>query len=181
MVARNDLIVLYRGRDFTLRRGAGRSIIDLTIAAPRLASRLGNWCVLEVITVSDHQCIGFSIQEGSHPLNVGRDSKVRSPSLNTKRLSKDTLREHLEETRLIDELGWSKSAGSLENTVRVARRKVDAAYDHSMPQRGCGHTGDSMYWWTDQLSVLRQERLAARWRFTRSKGDSLLSEAWKKA
>ena len=38
MVARNDLIVLNRGRDFTFTRGVGGgSIIDLTIAAPRLA------------------------------------------------------------------------------------------------------------------------------------------------
>ena len=55
MVARNDMIVLNRGRDFTFRRGAGGSIIDLTIAAPRHASRLGDWCVLGVITFSDHR------------------------------------------------------------------------------------------------------------------------------
>ena len=72
MVARNDLIVLNRGRDFTFRRGGGGSIIDLTIAAPRLASRIGDWCVLEVITLSDHQCIEFSIQERSHPVNTER-------------------------------------------------------------------------------------------------------------
>ena len=52
MVARNDLIVLNRGRDFTFRRGAGGSIIDLTIAVLRLASRIGDWCVLDVITLS---------------------------------------------------------------------------------------------------------------------------------
>ena len=37
MVARNDLTVLKRGREMTFRRGAKGSIIDLTIAAPRLA------------------------------------------------------------------------------------------------------------------------------------------------
>ena len=159
MVARNDLIVLNRGRDFTIRRGSGGSIIDLTIAAPSLASRIGHWCVLEVITLSDDQCIEFSIQEQSHPVNTGRGGMVRSPSSNTKRLSKDKLREHLEETRLIDKLGWVRSAGSLEDTVRAARRKVVAACDHSMPRRGHGCTGDSMYWWKDQLSVLRRKCL----------------------
>ena len=49
-------------------------------------------------------------------------------SWNTKKLRKDKLREHLEETRLIDE-----------------------------PRRGHGRTGDSMYWWSDQLSVLRRK------------------------
>ena len=38
-----------------------------------------------------------------------------------------------------------------------------------------------MYWWNDQLTALRRECLAARRRFTRSKGDSLLHEAWKRA
>ena len=65
--------------------------------------------------------------------------------------------------------------------MRVARRKVVAACDHSMSRRGHGRTGDSMYWWYDQLSVLRREFLAARRKFTRSRGDSLLHEAWKKA
>ena len=95
--------------------------------------------------------------------------------------AKTKLQKHLEETRLIDELGWAKSAGSLEDTVRASRRKVVAACDYLIPRRGHGRTGDSMYWWNDQLSVLRRECLAARWRFTRPKGDSLRHEAWKKA
>ena len=57
----------------------------------------------------------------------------------------EKLREHLEETRLIDELGWAESVGSLEDTVRAARRKVFAACDHSVSRRGHGRTGDSMY------------------------------------
>ena len=142
-------------------RGEG-SIIDLTFAAPRLASRIVDWCVLQVITLSDHQCIEFSIRERSHPVNSGRGGKGRSPSWNTRRLSKDKLQKHLEETRLIDELGWAKSAGSLEDTVRAARRKVIAACDHSMLRWRHGRTGDSMYWWNDQLSVLRRECITVR-------------------
>ena len=72
----------------------------------------------------NHQCIEFSIQEWSHPVNAGRGVKGRSPSWNTRRLSKDKLREHLEEIRLLDELGWAKFAGSSEDTVRLARWKV---------------------------------------------------------
>ena len=44
MVARNDRTVLNTGREMTFRRGARGSIIELTIATPRLASRIGNWC-----------------------------------------------------------------------------------------------------------------------------------------
>ena len=140
-----------------------------------------DWCVLQVITLSDHQCIELSIRERSYPLNMRRGGKGRSPSRSTKQLSKDKLQNYLEEIRLIDKLGWAKSAGSLEDTMRAARRKVVAACDHSMPRRGHGRSGDSMYYWNDQLSVLRRECLAARRRFTCSKVDSLLREAWKKA
>ena len=150
-------------------------------AVPRLASRIVDWCVLQVITLSDHQCIEFGIRERSHPVNTRRGGKVRSPSWNTRPLSKDKLQKHLEETSLINELGWAKSAGSLEHTVRAASRKVIATCDHSMPRRGHWRTGDTMYWWNDQLAALRRECLAARRRFTSSKGDSLLHEAWKRA
>ena len=156
-------------------------IIDLTIAEPSLASRIGDWCVLEVITLSDAQCIEFSIQELSHPVNVGRGSKVRSPSWNTKRLSKDKLREHLEETRLTIKLRWARSAGSLEDTVWVARQEVVARCEHSMSRCGHGRSGDSMYWWNHQLSFPRGKCFRAWRRFTRSKGDPLLREAWKEA
>ena len=114
-------------------------------------------------------------------MTTRKGGQVRSPSWNTKRLSKDKLREHLEETRLMDELGWAGSAGSLEDTVLTVRLKVIAACDNSMPRRGHGRTGDSMIWWNDQLSVLRRKCLSARRRFTRSKSDPLLSEAWKNA
>ena len=54
IVARNDLIVLNQGKDFTFRRRTEGSIIDLTIAATRLASRISYKSVLEETTLSDH-------------------------------------------------------------------------------------------------------------------------------
>ena len=118
MVARNDLIVLNRGKEFTFRRGAWGSIIDLTIAAPRLALRIGDWSVLEETTLSDHQCIEFNLEQRREAVDEGRGSEGRSPSWNTRRLCRERLRVHLETTRLIDELGWVEPAGSLEDTVR---------------------------------------------------------------
>ena len=105
MGARNDLIALNRGRKFTFRRGAGRSIIDLQIAAHRLASRISDWSVLEVITLSDHRCIEFNLEQRCQAVDKGRGGEARSPSWNTRRLCRERLRENLEETRLIDELG----------------------------------------------------------------------------
>ena len=117
------------------RRGAEGSIIDLTITAPRLASRISDWSVLEVITLSHHRCIEFILEHGCQAVDKGRGGEGRSPSWNTRRLSRERLREHPEETRLIDELGWVCPAGSLEVAVRSVRQKVVAACDYSMPRR----------------------------------------------
>ncbi|XP_043475040.1 uncharacterized protein LOC122506788 [Leptopilina heterotoma] len=55
MVAANDLVVVNRGQEFTFKRGVSGSIIDLTIASPRVARRIVRWGVLDETTMSDHQ------------------------------------------------------------------------------------------------------------------------------
>ena len=110
MVARN-VIALNQGKEFTFREGARVSIIDLTIATPRLASNIGDWCVLEVITLSDHRCIEFNLEQRCQAVDKGKGGEGRSPSWNTRRLCRERLKVHLETTRLIDELGWVGPAG----------------------------------------------------------------------
>ena len=128
--------------------------------------------------MSDHRCIEFSLERRCQAMDKGRGGKGSSPTWNIRRLSRERLREHLEETRLIDELGWICPAGSLVATMRSTRQKVVAACDCSMPRCKCEQARGSMYWWNDQLAALRRECLAARQKFTRSKGDAMLHEAW---
>ena len=80
MVARNDLTVLNLGRQFTFRRGAGGSIIDLRITTPRLASRISDWSVLEVITLIDHRCFEFDLEQRCQAVDKGRGGDGRSTS-----------------------------------------------------------------------------------------------------
>ena len=166
MVSRNDLIVLNLGHEPTFRRGIARSIIDLTISTLRLASKITDWRVLEETTLSDHRCIEFSI--GNRRTGISGKRGNKRPSWNTRRLSKDKLRDFLEETRLTDELGWVKSAEPMESTVRLARQRVIAACDHSMPRLGQRRAQGSRYWWNDTLSGLRSACNAARRKTTRS-------------
>ena len=63
--------------------------------------------------MSDHQYIELSLENRCRAADKGRGGKGRSPSWNIGRLSRERLREHLEETRLIYELGWVCPAGSL--------------------------------------------------------------------
>ena len=44
--------------------------IDLTIAAPHLASKIGGWCFLEVTTLSDHRCKEFSLEQRCVQKNI---------------------------------------------------------------------------------------------------------------
>ena len=135
MVATDDLIVLNQGREFTFRRGAGGTIIDLTINTPRLASRIGDWSVLEETTLSDYRCIQFNFQLWRLPVDKGRGSEGRSPSWSMRWLCRERLRVPLETNRLVDELGCVEPAGSLEDTVRLTRQKVVATCDNSIPRR----------------------------------------------
>ena len=90
MVAGNDLSVLNHGREFTFRRGAGGQ--QMISRLPRLASRISDWSVLDVITLSDHRCIEFDSEKRCQAVDKGRGSEGRSPSRNTRRLCKEGLR-----------------------------------------------------------------------------------------
>lgn len=182
MVARNDLIVVNRGQEFTFRRGAVASILDLTIASPRLARRIRDWGVLDEVTLSDHQYIEFTVSEDGPKRGSSRSSGRKRPSWNIRRLDVERLKESLEAARLIDELGWTKQPQGMEQIVSEARHAVIAACDHSMPRRGrTGNERKPIYWWSDELAQLRKECHSARRRFTRSKGDPLLQAEWHSA
>ena len=107
---------------------------------------IGDWCVLEVTTLSEQQCIGFCMKEQRHLVNTGMGFKGKSSCWNTRRLCKDKFRKYLEETRLIYGLGRVKPNESLKDLVWVTRRKVVAACNHLMPRQGHRRNKGSMYW-----------------------------------
>ncbi|XP_051174822.1 uncharacterized protein LOC127290358 [Leptopilina boulardi] len=182
MVSANGLVVLNRGKEITFRRGTSGSILDITIASPRLARRIKEWKVLDEETMSDHQYIEFSVSE---EIPRGHEKLQRSskcPSWNLKRLNREKLVESLEESRLVHELNWMTKPVSLKGTVREARQVIVDACNHAMPRRQTRKTGKgSMYWWSKELACLRRKSHAARRKYTHSKGDSELREKWHEA
>ena len=122
--------------------------------------------VVEMVAKNDlivlNQGIEFSLEEQCKAVDEGRGGKGRSPSWNTRRLSREIFRKHLEETRLIDKLGWDCSTGSWIPTVRCTWQKVVVSCECSKPR--CKRRQDrvSIYWWNDQLTAIRREFLAAR-------------------
>ena len=59
------------------------------------------------------------------------------------------------------------------------KQKLVAASDYWMPRRKRKRAKGSIYWCNHQLAALRRECLAVRRKFTQSKGDAMLHEAWK--
>ena len=98
--------------------------------------------------MSDQRCIEFSLKQRRQTMDKDSGGKGRSPSWSIGRLSDKRLREHLEETRLIDELGWVCPAGSLKATVRSTRQNVVETCDCSMSRRRQARA--SKYWWNDK-------------------------------
>jgi len=173
-VARNDLVILNRGNESTFQRGEAASIIDITIGSAGIARKVNDWVVLEEETLSDHRYIWFTIalNEGS-VCGTTRKNKDR-PSWNTKKLNVDKARESLVESRLIRDLGWSKSTESLEEIFRETKRIVVDACNASMPKRNAPKCKRQVYWWTSEIAELRKNCIKARRLATRAK--SLFSE-----
>lgn len=59
--AANNLCCLNTGNSPTFRRATSSSVIDLTFITEDLSGRIENWCVLETETLSDHNCITFTV------------------------------------------------------------------------------------------------------------------------
>lgn len=58
-----DLVVCNRGSDPTVARGSSKSVIDVTMSTPGLASRVMGWCVMPDETLSDHRYIWYELAE----------------------------------------------------------------------------------------------------------------------
>ncbi|XP_043474028.1 uncharacterized protein LOC122506100 [Leptopilina heterotoma] len=135
MLATNGLVVLNRGHEFTFRRGESGSILDLTIASPRLARRIREWRVLDEETLSDHQYIEFLVSKGKLRGRTAPKNGSKGASWNLRRLNREKLAESLEESRLIRKSNWVRKPASLKGVVREARRVIVRACNHSMPRR----------------------------------------------
>lgn len=61
MVDKTDQIVVNIGHEFTFGRSNTGSIIDLKIANAGIVTRIGDWDVLDEVTLSDYRYIEFSI------------------------------------------------------------------------------------------------------------------------
>lgn len=149
---------------------AASSIIDLSFVTVGLASRVMGWEVLETVyTASDHRALRWELitTHYLHQPAVGVSARRGwcSSVFDCKFFQ-----------ALIGE--WWRPAGDLadQDIIQGASLLTDAisrACDGVMPRRRLGHPQPrSVYWWCEDLAVLRRVCLRARRRYQRARRDS---------
>lgn len=161
MAARLDLVFLNEGTTSTFRRSGCRgTIIDLTMATTRVASRVRDWRVHECYTASDHQHIGFVIEEPDH-----RIRKIESNLKTGWRVSKlDTaaLRAVLAKSTIREPPGPTPTRETSEAIVNDTMKLIHKGCNAAMPKYKCGYQRKPAYWWTEDIAELRRRCLRAR-------------------
>lgn len=168
------------GNSPTFQRGEARSVIDLTFSTEKLARKIKNWEVLEDETLSDHLYIYFvTVTEERGEKEVR--AKSCKKKWNIKHADWQKFRESLECSSLIDQLGWLDTPRSLDDLIRSAENRILEACNASMRRSHSSFKGTDKYWWTDEIAELRRLCVAARRRYTRSRGDKDLYEELRSA
>jgi hypothetical protein len=163
------LAVVNQGRANTCVRWQGGSIVDITLATPVIADRIGDWRVLEEVeTLSDHMYIRMRVspsRAAPSPVPVRRHAGGGLPRWSLASLD----RELAEEAALME--AWSVCPRGLDTVDRAVRfrasltRVCDAAMRRARRMPG----KDQVYWWSPEIAALRTTANAARREFTRSR------------
>ncbi|CAF4894566.1 unnamed protein product [Pieris macdunnoughi] len=162
-----NLTVLNKGSEHTCVRRAGGSIVDVTFASSCLARRVEDWEVMtKVETLSDHRYIQFRIP----PLScIAPARQDLIPSEIGPRWSLRSLdRVVFEEATIVK--SWCSGPirnADIENEVRWYTRALADLSDVSMSRVRVLRPRNGVYWWSDELAVLRSFCVRSRRVFTR--------------
>lgn len=151
-----DLVVLNDGSPTFVRRNT-ESHIDVTFVTKNIASKMGDWRVLEEESMSLHKCITFEYR-------LGGDISPRrknNPKMNHYGI--------IDRTKLKTLLGdqlrkLGTGIHTVEKLTRVLKKAQDAVNGTSH-RRGHGKP----YWWNYEIEGKREECLRARRRLTRGR------------
>lgn len=172
-----DVGLLNTGSTPTFERNGGTSIIDLTFVSTCLVRQCTNWKVNDIFNLSDHRVITWEIGKTGTP-----PEKPNALGWKAKKFDPELFRAALE-TGLI-------SAHNAEEESKIVMRRVVRACDTTMPRKGSDNRHSPVYWWSENIAILRKKCILARRSLTRrrkKKGESWaelqeqLQERYKKA
>lgn len=155
----NDLIIINKGNTPTFTYQDYGSILDLTIATPNVSRHINNWEVLETESLSDHKYILFDVYTGKQSIGI----KTRFGGWQVKKLNVPKLQENLRNLK-----GFSDHK---ELSV-----KLKELCDKVMPRKGNSHSKKPVYWWNEEIALLRSDCLRKRRLYTRHSRRASLAE-----
>lgn len=168
--AETDLRLLNDVGVCTCIRPQGRSTIDLTWVSSDMLIRLADWQVLDTETLSDHRHIIVTVHCNA---NYSHKKHANKDNLQTKwRLDKCNWDTFVETSGWLAECGPSQELeGNIDSQVEWIETIMTSACDLSAPRVKRGNKNrKSMYWWSTNISDLREICIKARRKWTRARG-----------
>lgn len=180
LLASKDLVVVNQGIRPTFERGDASSIIDLTLADQEIARKITGWEVWDKESLSDHNYIHFTLLP--HPKNNTKAKTSNKPcsGWNVRKMDREQLKSETEALKVIQAIR-ARFQSSNENANQRAREvnsDLNTLCNATMPKKRHqrGNQRNPMYWWNEEIAELRKECLAAKRKFTRSRGNQELKQ-----
>lgn len=151
-VSPNSTETRYEGNKPTFQRGRSESIIDITFVSEKLGGKVEDWRVLEEETLSLHNYTRYNVRANNRSSKGttwkrGNFSVVRFGNLARR--------------------NFNSLEGTLDTTSFVRRlRKTQIEAMHKVRSDLHAH---NVYWWTENIEMLRASTLTARRRYCRAR------------
>ncbi|CAH2092932.1 unnamed protein product [Euphydryas editha] len=165
-----DLVIVNRGNTPTFGRcGVRDSILDLTFATQRIAGVISDWVVLEEYTASDHQYISYSVHNLEGKPRTVPERRMERIGWKVSRIDEGAFQKAVSDKIVTSPDLSVKSREDVERLVGRLMDAIVAGCDASMPRRSAGSRRKPVYWWTDEIALLRTECLRLRRKALRSR------------
>jgi len=138
-----DLILLNDGRKPTFNNDRGTSFIDVTFVSSGLVDN-NNWMVHDVMTLSDHGLISFSLSPEGMPRR--RQSRTAGKAWDTRKIDEAMLAYQINSLEIPNVDAESMAAGLMNMLGRIC--------DATMPRKNKVQRKPPVYWWSASLSQL---------------------------
>lgn len=169
------LVLLNRGAVNTCVRQQGGSIVDLSFTTPAVSRRVADWRVMEEVeTLSDHLYIRMDLSSSSDVTTTTAMARQAGqhpfPRWSVAQMNRDLLKE----ASIVQAWAMSSEPTEVDEGAHRLRSALTQVCDAAMPRVRRRPPRRAVYWWTPEISGLREECSAARRRYTHYRRRRLL-------
>uniref|UniRef100_A0A034WR48 Putative 115 kDa protein in type-1 retrotransposable element R1DM n=1 Tax=Bactrocera dorsalis TaxID=27457 RepID=A0A034WR48_BACDO len=149
-----DIVLLNTGNKNTFEKNGRGSIIDITFASSSLVRKI-NWQVSDIYTHSDHLALLIEIDNPTPAKEFFPSRKAQTRGWKVDTLDEDVFKQILDSNP-------NNAAAETEQQAEDLIRHISKACDAAMCRKRQGTHRKSVYWWNDEIEVLRSECHKAR-------------------